>query len=665
MTDSAVASFPDFLRALRGYEPFPWQAAFAQRLVDGETPDILDVPTGLGKTSVLHCWAYALAAQARTAERTLPVRLCFVVDRRLIVDSAYEEARALAGALERAQDGVIAEVAAGLRSLHGAPSLRPLQVVRMRGGTTWDSRWLPRPDQAAIVVGTVDQFGSRLLFRGYGVSPSMRPIDAALVGLDSWLVIDEAHIAEPLVRTTRRVAKYQERMEARSGLRPLRVMEMSATVREDGAGDAFRAVIEEETSSSQFPAAAAEAKRRTHVAKPVRHIDLTGLRKKRKRGDWSEQSSQLGSHMAYLARMLPVEAPAVIGVIANTISTARAVHTELGDLGENSVLLIGRIREYERERLLDEWLPRIEVGAARDDAQRLFVVATQTIEVGANIDFDAIVTECAPLPALIQRFGRVNRIGVLPERPSLIVHAEFAHASDNDPIYGDATSETWMYLCEQAGEPLAVPKLPVRRFRSLPCPFPSRLDFGLRPLRELAAAAPDAVVPRPTFTPVALGAHFERWAASNPVPFPDQAVAPFLHGVKRGIPEVFIAWRAAPPAGEDSAEAWNAWLALAPPVEWEFVSVPLHEARRFLAAKDQHAEKSQRPIADVESALTPDDDEWETQTGGQDAVRGVVYKSRGGSAHAGARAAGCAGRGPGRPRQPDRRSRRLWLDRPA
>lgn len=598
--------FPQFFQAVRRNEPFPWQADLAARLIDGQFPDVIDVPTGLGKTSVIDCWAYALAAHASQQTRSVPLRLCFVVDRRLVVDGAYKEAQGLADALARASngEGIVADVARALRSIHGEAG-EPLGVVRMRGGVTWESRWLARPDQAAVIVGTVDQFGSRLLFRGYGVSPSMRPINAALVGVDGWLVIDEAHIAEPLVRTSERVIAHQQLTELTSG-RGLRVTRMSATPQ--GRGDVFRADPEEQATSSRFPGAAKEAAKRLNTAKPVVLLDLAHLASGSGKA-WGDKARQLGEAMAAVAR--GADGARVIGVVANTVATARAAHDELVSKGEEAILLIGRVRGFERDRILEEWLPRIEVGAPRDMEGRLFVVATQTIEVGANLDLDALVTECAPLPALVQRFGRVNRIGRRPVHHSAIVHAGSAH--DEDVIYGEATSKTWQMLGE-LGEAAAVDKKTLGRA----WPEPS-LDFGLRAVLDLTRNAPADVAPQSPFVPIALGAHMERWAATDPAPFPNQSVAPFLHGVDRDIPEASIAWRAAPQKTRNSAEGWQEWLALVPPVEWEFVSVPVWQAKALLAG-----EEPALPMSDLEGTIEPQGAEIDSTTGGESL--GVVYR---------------------------------------
>lgn len=606
--------FPEFFQAVRGYEPFPWQAELAAELVNGSFPRTIDVPTGFGKTSVIDCWAFALAAHAARQSRGVPLRLCFVVDRRLIVDGAHEEAVRLQERLTSARDGVVAEVATALTGFAG-PGTEPLTVVRMRGGVTWESRWLARPDQPAVVVGTVDQFGSRFLFRGYGVSESMRPINTALVGLDTWLVVDEAHIAEPLVRTVQDAVRHQKQVERQHGFPPLRLTTMSATTREEGGS--LRADLDLQERSDRFPAAAARAAMRLAATKPATLLDLSFLARAAK-DKRSERWRELGRAMATLARQLDGQ---VIAIVTNTIPTARAAYDRLRAEGEQAMLLIGRVRGYERDRIQEEWIPRILAGRGQEPAERLFVVATQTIEVGANLDFDALVTECAPLSSLIQRFGRVNRLGERPDHRSLIVHAGFAH-DNNDPVYGPATAKTWEYLSSR-DDPVALASeraLLHARFET-----GAGVEFGIRQARRLAREAPDETYEETPFTPVLLGAHLERWAATSPSPEPDQPVAPFLHGIDRYVPEVEVAWRAAPPTGRELAEAWRDWLSMAPPVEWEFVAVPIWEARRLLGQQGTE----DRPFSDLEGAVFVDDDSAagrEREPGSRDRVFGVVYE---------------------------------------
>lgn len=78
MAPSKFGSFQDDYRALTGHSnPFVWQSELFGMFLNGEIPEALNLPTGLGKTSVISLWLLALGHQALRSPSgiTLPRRI--------------------------------------------------------------------------------------------------------------------------------------------------------------------------------------------------------------------------------------------------------------------------------------------------------------------------------------------------------------------------------------------------------------------------------------------------------------------------------------------------------------------------------------------------------------------------------------------------------------
>jgi len=254
MTSSLTPSdFPGFFQDLYGYPPFPWQQALVERLCsattyDGAWPDTIDLPTGSGKTACLDAAVFALAAQAgrAPAERTMPRRIVLCVDRRVVVNDAFIRARELADRLRKDDASeVLRRVAASLRRIASAApedGAVPLDAFEMRGGIYRDEQWARSATQPTIITTTVDQLGSRLLFRGYGVSPGSRPMYAGLLSHDTVILLDEAHISNPFAETLQSIRRFTNDGRWASsgvGVPPLRVVTMTATP-STNSGDILR-----------------------------------------------------------------------------------------------------------------------------------------------------------------------------------------------------------------------------------------------------------------------------------------------------------------------------------------------------------------------------------------------------------------------------------------
>src|SRR5579863_1799398 len=73
-----------------GPEPLKWQIRLFERLCVNDVPSVCDLPTGMGKTSIIHLWMLALRHQICEKVSRLPTRLVYVVDRRTVVDQATD-----------------------------------------------------------------------------------------------------------------------------------------------------------------------------------------------------------------------------------------------------------------------------------------------------------------------------------------------------------------------------------------------------------------------------------------------------------------------------------------------------------------------------------------------------------------------------------------------
>ena len=577
-----ATDFSVFFRELWDCDPFPWQREFARRLCAGKVPDYVAVPTGSGKTACLDAAVFALAIQGASPmdERTQGRRIFFIVNRRVIVDEAYDRAGKLCKKLrDAALDSVAGRVAVALRKLSGGVEAVPLTRAQLRGGIYRDRSWAGSLLQPMIICSTVDQAGSRLLFRGYGVSPQARPIHAALVAQDSLLIIDEAHISRPFIQTLEWVKRY--RLHQPDGCEtvqlPFQLLQMTATPPPDTSDDQKITLMSEDHEHPVLMP-------RLRATKPARLIAEPKAKGK-------ARDEQMARRLADEAeKMLSENHPRSIAIMVNRVATARSIAAKMEQEHKDRVtLLIGRLRPLDRDAVTKEIQQRLKTGTTANapESGPLIVVSTQCLEVGADLDFDALVTEAASLDALRQRFGRLNRGGrdiaahaviVLPGDQDLPTE-KLDKTAPCDPIYGNAIPHTWRWL-----NGLAVDGV---------------VDFGINAMTaavdSLSAAGTDealvAMLSPTANAPVLLPAYLDCWVQTNPSPAADPDVALFLHGPQREMADVQVCWRGDLP-DTVSEEDWTDILSLCPPTSAECLPVPLHVFRDWLGSSGKFEDTS-------------------------------------------------------------------------
>ena len=511
-----LTRFRDAFFALTGELPFPWQESlYTDWLSKGKFPSSCNLPTGLGKTSVVAIWLIAYANWREKISR----RLVYVVNRRTVVDQTTEEVDKYRQRIaELDQHNLLKR------------QLGSLAISTLRGQFADNREWSADPSRPAVIVGTVDMIGSRLLFSGYGVGFKGKPLQAGFLGQDALLIHDEAHL-EPAFQKL--LVAIQEEQERCNEFRKFRVMELSATSR--GEEPPFELTKIEKAVPDVLP------------EPPTEPVHLVWRRQKAKKAlhlHPLKEEKQLADEIANANLALKFEGSnGAVLVFVRKVEDADKIVKKLPK--GYTQQLTGTLRGLERERMAN---PRNEKGCPifarflkppkpdaaeyeqwriKPKAGTVYLVCTSAGEVGVNLSANHLVCDLSTFDSMAQRFGRVNRFGDFSDTEIHVVHpAKFEDGNALD----DRRKKTLdlLELLRQSNKdasPVALGTLPAK----------ARLD---------------AFAPEPIILPVS-DILFDSWALttiSPPLvrtPLPGRPpVDPYLHGISEWQPpETRVAWR--------------------------------------------------------------------------------------------------------------------------
>lgn len=378
-----------FRRCMGDRSPYPYQI----RLALESWPDVLHIPTGLGKTAAvvlawLHKRGYRHDGNREEANRDTPRRLVLCLPMRVLVEQTAGEIRTWLDRL-----GLLGDVGQGKVSVHV-----------LMGGSEDVRRpaWAAHPEEDAVIIGTQDMLLSRALMRGYGMSRYQWPVHFALLHNDALWVYDEVQLMGAGLPTSTQLEAFRRdvALAPQLGCRSLWV---SATLNREWLGTVdFLPHLGALTAHTLTEADQAETavRKRLQASKLLRRADTV------LDADSSKQHAKAYIE-ALAAEIAASHQPGTQTlVILNRVERAQDLYRQLGKrcAGVPRLLLHARFRPTERARI------EAKLRDGMGDAGRI-VIATQAIEAGVDMSSRVLFTELAPWASLVQRFGRCNRAG--------------------------------------------------------------------------------------------------------------------------------------------------------------------------------------------------------------------------------------------------------------
>ena len=367
-------SFKEWFVGLTGHQsPRNWQEALAAEKTCRSR--LIRIPTGLGKTEgVLAAWSFHCSFRR---DNQWPLRLVWCLPMRVLVEQTVEIARGIAAKISE-------------------PARPSVHVVM--GGED-GGEWFLKPENPAVIIGTQDMLLSRALNRGYASARARWPMEFGLLNQDALWVMDEVQLMDVGLATAAQLQAFRDR-DCSKHLRPCHTWWMSATLQPEW----LRSVDTTEYLRSWV-----------HDPCEIQPDQHTG-------GLWDISKSATtdtiasGDDKGFARRILEEHNKLAAGefgkitlVVCNTVDRACCTFDALRAAGRTIGLELvhSRFRPAEREAWRERFLCR---SACTPDADRI-IGATQVVEAGVDISTGCLVTELAPWPSLVQRFGRCARFG--------------------------------------------------------------------------------------------------------------------------------------------------------------------------------------------------------------------------------------------------------------
>jgi len=467
-----------------------------------------------------------------------PRRLVYVVNRRTVVDQATREAEAMRTALHDGRE--LRDISRALQSLQTREADVPLAISALRGQFADNAEWRDDPARPAVIVGTVDMIGSRLLFSGYGCGFKTRPLHAGFLGQDTLLVHDEAHLEPAFQELVSAIESEQRRCQE---FGQFRIMELTATSR--SGADSDDPLFTDADRAHEEARKRIEAKKGIAACHPVDH------------------EKTIAGKVADLAKKYRDSGRAILVFLRKLEDVERVV----GALRDKEKLqvetLTGTLRGWERDALASKnaifarFMPN---GETIPQEGTVYLVCTSAGEVGVNISADHLVCDLTPLDSMTQRFGRVNRFGKGDARID-IVHRKFADEPEIEP---GATADIESGMATSSQDDTAQDTQSNKKKDKPQSPYERACELTLGLIHRLSKrvdgrhdASPAALTSLPqserqaAFTPTpiippASAILFDAWAMTTVrQKLPGRPpVTDWLHGIADWEPpETYVAWR--------------------------------------------------------------------------------------------------------------------------